>query len=71
VKELNKLFGIARAVSIDECDLEAKGYEAATKGATTDNCHFGFFATIESRDEWQRGYDRGILERASAKGETT
>jgi hypothetical protein len=38
----------------------AAGRDAKENGANTGNCHFGWFATVESKDEWQRGYDNAV-----------
>ena len=47
-KEVNKYKGNLRICF-------EKGRDAAINGATTENCHFGLFATKEMSDAWSAG----------------
>lgn len=40
-------------------DAYQAGYDAGLNGSTTENSHFGWFRSVETKDQWERGYKDG------------
>lgn len=39
------------------------GYKAGLSDPDEENCHYSFFLTKESTDEWDRGFEKGRKEK--------
>jgi len=37
-------------------EAEKAGYDCGMHGARGENCHFKYFATVELKEAWERGY---------------